>query len=972
METIIDQLDSVNSNNSLENVKDPEKILNLTIKNYNREINWNNLEKFSNLQILYLENCYINDYSFFTCISKIKSLETLKYNHECFFKKSDQKAYIKLPQLKKISFICPSKDEPNLSMLDLYDKQHNFNNFITAFPNYPSAYQNINEIEFVNYESFLEKVKKEDVEYEYSNIYEGKDIYFQCDIYNLLRLKNLKNLKLSENNQDIFRHKLLTEKILSFPNSKKITINNYSIQQYRDKFINLKTLVLNFDFLEEDQRNLTTVNKSSIIKDALEVHFPSQYYQGYTKLFTETLKSKFDTVIICPTEEFFENHFEYFEGPLDFYREKIIKHKSIKSVIFEFNNNNQDQKYFKWNDETRDHSHYFIDLLKETIKKKIKVKINFKNFNKQDGLNDKYNSYIDIFHYFSLLQSNENLKKYLEITNISLNEINKFIEQIYFSKVKTIIVIDDKSKSRAIKKFKDIELLDTHLDDWAYLSTHEGPVDFGKATGKHENSFHDFFEYDFFEYWEIDEFKLNPGCCVPIVRKSYLDNSKKIIFNNLENIHFKYLDVESFPNQEKIFKNKKFIFPKSINFSKIKIFSIKNSPPISLNSLKNLEKLEKLFFINNVDYQDTNWNVVPAYRKLKKIEIDMPYPISNKNRELNVVNIENSSELEDIDLSIGKTLNHDETRWNTTDVDLKNFNKLKKLKKLKINIIDQSLIKNLNNLDSLEELEIINPCMITEDMNPDDGIVQKPLTENDFHFLKNSKKLKKLRIMFPRFGSQQQIDVDIEKFLNFINLDLSELEIWCNYDKDRLYLAHEWYLKSISKFKNIENLKLEIDCNKGCDIKYEYSSDNNSLYRKEKIKREKNAKDPIIIDLKKLKDLKKLSDIHVSFDENIGTRVKNVEELNNLSFNITISNTNIFLTKDIEKIFENLGTSREKYLYNYRKNNPEKEIRGAYDLPDDDRNEYNKIDEVEESNLRINNRSLLTILSERIEKKKKK
>ena len=151
METIIDQLDCVNSNNFLESLKDPEKIQNLTIKNYNREINWNNLEKFSNLQILYLENCYIDDYSFFTCISKIKSLETLKYNHECFFKRSDKKVYIKLPQLKKISFICPSKDEPDLSMLDQYDKKYNFNNFITAFPNYPSAYQNINEIEFVNY-----------------------------------------------------------------------------------------------------------------------------------------------------------------------------------------------------------------------------------------------------------------------------------------------------------------------------------------------------------------------------------------------------------------------------------------------------------------------------------------------------------------------------------------------------------------------------------------------------------------------------------------------------------------------------------------------------------------------------------------------------------------------------------------------------------------------------------------------------
>ena len=77
------------------------------------------------------------------------------------------------------------------------------------------------------------------------------------------------------------------------------------------------------------------------------------------------------------------------------------------------------------------------------------------------------------------------------------------------------------------------------------------------------------------------------------------------------------------------------------------------------------------------------------------------------------------------------------------------------------------------------------------------------------------------------------------------------------------------------------------------------------------------------------------------------------------------------MTKDLEKIFENLGTPREKYLYNYRKNNPEKEIKGAYDLPDDDRKEYNEIDEVEESKLQINNRSLLTVLSERIKKKKK-
>ena len=76
------------------------------------------------------------------------------------------------------------------------------------------------------------------------------------------------------------------------------------------------------------------------------------------------------------------------------------------------------------------------------------------------------------------------------------------------------------------------------------------------------------------------------------------------------------------------------------------------------------------------------------------------------------------------------------------------------------------MIKNLNNLENLEELEIVNPCMITEEMKSDDGTVQKPLTEDDFHFLK-IQKIKKLRILFPRFV-QQQIDVNIEK-LNYIN-----------------------------------------------------------------------------------------------------------------------------------------------------------------------------------------------------------
>ena len=36
--------------------------------------------------------------------------------------------------------------------------------------------------------------------------------------------------------------------------------------------------------------------------------------------------------------------------------------------------------------------------------------------------------------------------------------------------------------------------------------------------------------------------------------------------------------------------------------------------------------------------------------------------------------------------------------------------------------------------------------------------------------------------------------------------------------KNKLYLANEWYLQCITKFKNIVKLDLQIGCNKGCEI----------------------------------------------------------------------------------------------------------------------------------------------------------
>ena len=107
METIVDQLKTVNSKSFLEEVKNPENINNLILKNFNNETNWDEISKFTQLNKIQLENCLIDNNIFFKAIAKIQSLTTLKYDYDCIIKKSDiiiiaspHKAYKKL-KIKK-------------------------------------------------------------------------------------------------------------------------------------------------------------------------------------------------------------------------------------------------------------------------------------------------------------------------------------------------------------------------------------------------------------------------------------------------------------------------------------------------------------------------------------------------------------------------------------------------------------------------------------------------------------------------------------------------------------------------------------------------------------------------------------------------------------------------------------------------------------------------------------------------------
>ena len=166
--------------------------------------------------------------------------------------------------------------------------------------------------------------------------------------------------------------------------------------------------------------------------------------------------------------------------------------------------------------------------------------------------------------------------------------------------------------------------------------------------------------------------------------------------------------------------------------------------------------------------------------KLKKLDYSVNYPFL-KTQELMFKNFEKSKNLESINLGIGYSSKRDESRWISNDVDVANLESLELLKELEFNGLPQSNIQNLKGLKNLEKLRIINPFMITESYNPDSGNYDQPLTENEFKFLNQSKKLKQLEIYFPRMGDEK-ININFDKFLSFLNPNITSLKFMLSLD----------------------------------------------------------------------------------------------------------------------------------------------------------------------------------------------
>ena len=135
-------------------------------------------------------------------------------------------------------------------------------------------------------------------------------------------------------------------------------------------------------------------------------------------------------------------------------------------------------------------------------------------------------------------------------------------------------------------------------------------------------------------------------------KKSLLDNSRKIIFNNLETISFHYVGKQIVWSDTNDFEDKRFSIPKSINLTNIKNLSVSNSPYLNLPDLKVFENLETLNISNHLDENKENYKTLPSFKYLKNFKINMYYPTIKEEHKEPLKNLENSKNLESIDIMV--------------------------------------------------------------------------------------------------------------------------------------------------------------------------------------------------------------------------------------------------------------------------------------------------------------------------------
>ena len=151
------------------------------------------------LRSLTVKDSYVNFKKFYSAICSLSKLERLTYNHYCFFNKSKKDKFsrqFKTFQFKNISnWSFPDESEPNFEINTYGQKSYkNKHNSITELKDCHKIFPNLEEIQFVNYQTYRKRMEDEYA----GNKKMNSSVYLNMDFKTLNQFKYLKNIRFND------------------------------------------------------------------------------------------------------------------------------------------------------------------------------------------------------------------------------------------------------------------------------------------------------------------------------------------------------------------------------------------------------------------------------------------------------------------------------------------------------------------------------------------------------------------------------------------------------------------------------------------------------------------------------------------------------------------------------------------------------------------------------------------------------
>jgi len=193
-------ISGIDKNNNLEIINNNTNIKDLEIKNFSLDDDWSLITKAKNLENLTIRDSYVDYKKFYNAICSLKKLSKLTFNNYCYFNKSKKDKFLKnlnLPSLKVFRLEFPDPEEPDFEINTYFQKSYkNKCNSITELKDSYKIFNNLEKIEFINYETYQKRIIENDNKKDIKKM--KSEVYWNMDLKTLSNFKSLKEIKIDE------------------------------------------------------------------------------------------------------------------------------------------------------------------------------------------------------------------------------------------------------------------------------------------------------------------------------------------------------------------------------------------------------------------------------------------------------------------------------------------------------------------------------------------------------------------------------------------------------------------------------------------------------------------------------------------------------------------------------------------------------------------------------------------------------